>query len=87
MENDERRHLIDFKETYEPEGFSGIDPFGENVWTDEGWQFSLPGVRGEASGAWRVHGFIANDMFHIVWLDPEHKLYEFSEYQSRGIES
>ena len=79
MNNTEHRHCLSFRETAEPEGFQGIDPANDELWTEEAWQFALPGVRGEPSGGWRVHGFIVNDMFHIVWLDPEHKLSQYDE--------
>ena len=87
MNNPDHRHRLNFKETAEPDGFSGIDPNDENLWTEEAWQFALPGVRGTPSGGWRVHGFIADDMFHVVWLDPEHKLCEYVEFhEARGIQ-
>ena len=74
MQNTEHRHVLYFKDTTEPDGFVGIDPSDEQLWTEAAWQFALPGVRGELSHGWRVHGFISDDMFHIVWLDPLHKL-------------
>ncbi len=74
MRNDEHRHRIYFKDTTEPEGFKDIDPYDDSLWTETAWQFALPGVRGQPSDGWRVHGFIVDEMFHIVWLDPLHKL-------------
>ena len=58
----------------EEDGFPGIDPALEDLWTDDAWQFALPGIRGEPSGGWRVHGFLSENVFHIVWLDPCHRL-------------
>jgi|SRR5665213_243936 len=72
--NTEKRHTTYFKDTAEPDGFTGIDPLQEDLWTDDAWQFALPGERGTAAAAWRVHGFIADDIFYIVWLDPFHRL-------------
>jgi len=74
MDNQEHRHRLYFKDTAEPNGFAEIDPSDEELWTETAWQFALPGERGQPSGGWRVHGFIVDDMFHIVWLDPMHKL-------------
>lgn len=37
----------------------------------QGWQFA---VSGNEHG--RVHGFIIGDVFFVVWLDPDHKLYD-----------
>jgi hypothetical protein len=72
--NPERRHPIYFVDTEEKDGFPGIDPSMEDLWTDDPWQFALPGERGTPSFGWRVHGFISENVFHIVWLDPCHKL-------------
>jgi hypothetical protein len=36
----------------------------------EGWQFCL-----ESQAHGRVHGVIAGDTFHIIWLDRDHLLY------------
>jgi hypothetical protein len=74
MNNVNHRHSTTFGETTEPEGFADIDPSDQELWTEEAWQFALPGERGTPSDAWRVHGFIMNNIFHVVWLDPDHKL-------------
>ncbi len=74
MRNDNKRHPIYFTETTEKDGFAGIDAYEEDLWTDEAWQFALPGVYGTPSAGWRVHGFIVGSTFHIVWLDPCHRL-------------
>jgi hypothetical protein len=75
MPNEDRRHPISFRDcTTEPLGFPDIDPSEEDLWTDDPWQFGLPGVRGTPSFGWRVHGFIAGNIFYVVWLDPCHRL-------------
>jgi hypothetical protein len=71
---DEKRHPIIFADTTEPDGFPNIDPASDELWTDEGWQFGLKDGNGRQT-LWRVHGFIENGTFYIVWLDPGHKLY------------
>lgn len=38
---------------------------------DDAWQFGLSKATG------RVHGFFINNLFYIVWLDPEHRLYKY----------
>jgi hypothetical protein len=35
-----------------------------------GWQFTV-----SKSKRGRVHGFLIDRVFYVVWLDPEHKLY------------
>ncbi|MDR3723485.1 MAG: hypothetical protein P4K83_03240 [Terracidiphilus sp.] len=68
----ERRHPIYFPGTHEPEGFN-VDPNIEELWTDSAWQFGLSHPDKRQVG-WRVHGFLAEETFYIVWLDPNHKL-------------
>jgi len=43
----------------------------EEQLVDTPYQFSL-----SANAHGRVHGFFINDVFYVVWLDPEHRLYE-----------
>jgi hypothetical protein len=62
--------------TTEPNGFAEIEPAQEGaLWTDTPWQFGLWGAEGTTAGAFRVHGFIVEAVFYIVWLDPLHKLH------------
>ena len=65
-----RAHRIDFDETTEPNGFSQL---GEQLATDEAWQF-----RPHPHKKWRAHGFLTDDVFFVVWLDPFHRLYSKS---------
>jgi hypothetical protein len=32
----------------------------------------------------RIHGFIWNNIFHVVWVDPAHNLYPLNEYGVRN---
>lgn len=32
----------------------------------------------------RIHGFIWNNVFHVVWIDPAHNLYPQNKYGIRG---
>jgi hypothetical protein len=69
----DHRHFIYFPDTREPNGFQNINPNqDEDLWTDSAWQFALPGQVGICT--WRVHGFIDEEYFYIVWLDPNHQL-------------
>jgi len=67
------RHPIDFPSTSEPNGFTNVDPNREDLWTDSPWQFGLSDGK-LARVAWRVHGFLSEETFYIVWLDPTHHL-------------
>jgi hypothetical protein len=72
--NKERRHIIDFEQTSEKDGFQNIpDVDREQFGSLEGWQFGVffPGDWNR----WRVHGILADDTFYVVWLDEKHLLY------------
>jgi hypothetical protein len=61
-----RSHLIKWEETTE-------DSFGlpgEDQLVDCPWEFSL-----SANEYGRVHGFIIETRFYVVWLDKDHHLY------------
>jgi hypothetical protein len=60
-----KTHIIDWNDTSEPEGFGLHEQLGD----ERALQISL----GENSG--RIHGFFVQNIYFIVWLDPEHNLY------------
>ena len=67
-QNDEaHRHIIDFTETNEPDGFAHLGT--DQLAYAPTWQFQV-GVE-----QWRVLGFILDEVFYIVWLDPNHIIY------------
>lgn len=68
----EKRHTIIWETTDEPDGFPLIDPI--DVGTDTAWQFCLYDERGKLHSSWRIHGFLQNTTFYVVWLDPDHQL-------------
>ncbi|MBI3661670.1 MAG: hypothetical protein HY234_01270 [Acidobacteria bacterium] len=73
--NEERRHIIDFDQTSEPAGFQNIAAIdAEQLGSNDGWQFA---VRPDEAWRylWRVHGILVDDVFYVVWLDQEHRLY------------
>ena len=50
-----------------------VKTFGIKGWEEydeDAWQFSI-----SANEHGRVHGFLIANVFYVVWLDPEHKLY------------
>ena len=63
-------HAITFEETTEAGGFS----LHRQLWEGSEWQFASGKIA-------RAHGFIVQNVFHIIWLDPTHKLYKLT---SRG---
>jgi hypothetical protein len=72
--NFERRHIIDFAKTTELDGFQrvpGID--AEQLGFHDGWQFGVN--PSEEWNLWRAHGILINDVFYVIWLDHEHKLF------------
>jgi hypothetical protein len=67
--NKEHRHLIDFRQTTELNGFRDVvDP--DQFDYHEAWQFQL--FRTEL---WRVHGILVDNTFFVIWHDPMHKLF------------
>jgi hypothetical protein len=66
--NNERRHVIDFPKTSEPNGFTSLD--ADQLAIHEAWQFQLC-----KKEDWRVHGILIDDTFYVVWLDVNHALY------------
>lgn len=73
--NKEHRHIIDFSETSEPDGFQNIPAVDrDQAGYAEGWQFSV-----YPDTYWidcRAHGMLIDDTFYVVWFDPEHRLYK-----------
>jgi hypothetical protein len=61
-----RCHLIKWERTTE-KGF-GIP--NEDVIVEEPMQFNI-----SVNEHGRIHGFFIGNVFYIVWLDPDHKLY------------
>lgn len=72
--NDQHRHVIDFTQTSETDGFQHILAIDkEQFGYQEGWQF---GVYPEIYwNRWRAHGILLDDTFYLVWLDEKHLLY------------
>ncbi|WP_312457389.1 hypothetical protein [Pseudescherichia sp.] len=65
-----KSHCIDWVRTSEPDGFAHLN---EQFQSYTPYQFAVS--RNEHG---RVHGFFIGDVFHIVWLDPDHQLYPAS---------
>jgi len=61
-----RAHPIEFAHTTERRGFTHLNPQLQGY---QPYQFQL------SKGTGRVHGFFIDLVFHIVWLDPHHRLY------------
>lgn len=62
-----RAHTITWNETSEPNGFTCLN---EQLREEEAWQFEIT-----ANVHGRVHGFLLGGTFHMVWIDPDHRLY------------
>lgn len=62
-----RIHPLRWHETTEPKGFVHLP---EQLRQCEPWQFQLT-----ANAHGRIHGLLIDEIFYIVWFDPEHKLY------------
>lgn len=62
-----RIHPIRWDETSEPLGFASLN---SQLQDKEAWQFMIT-----ANEHGRVHGFLIDDTFYVVWIDPNHALY------------
>lgn len=62
-----RCHGIVWQDTTEPNGFGILN---EEVLVNTPYQFQI-----SANEYGRVHGFFSENIFYIVWLDPDHNLY------------
>lgn len=64
-----RSHPIDWKDSRVTESCFGIPKEDEVV--DQPWQFELT-----SNEHGRIHGFFIDNIFNIVWFDPNHCLYK-----------
>jgi hypothetical protein len=67
-DNSEHRHQVYFPDTRVPGGFNRV--LNEQIEPMNAWQFEVA-----PKSNWRAHGFLIDDTFYLVWLDPHHKLY------------
>lgn len=63
-----RFHPVDFAD--ERVSQPGFSIAGWEEYDEDAWQFSL-----SKSENGRVHGFLIENVFYVVWLDPRHRLY------------
>lgn len=63
-----RAHTINWQDTTEPEGFSQLN---EQLQQITPYQFEI-----SVNKHGRVHGFFIENIFFIVWFDPDHLLYK-----------
>lgn len=63
-----RSHAIDWAATTEPNGFEHLNAAMREQIVP--WQFSI-----SANEHGRIHGFLAEQVFYVVWFDPGHELY------------
>lgn len=63
-----RAHQIDWNDTSEKEGFRHLNSQLRDI---PAVQFQI-----SANEHGRVHGFIIDNIFFVIWLDPDHNLYD-----------
>ncbi|MBD3342771.1 MAG: hypothetical protein GF353_26980 [Candidatus Lokiarchaeota archaeon] len=62
-----RAHPINWVETTEPEGFTHLNYQLRDL---DAYQFNISKERG------RIHGFLIEHIFYVIWIDSDHNLYE-----------
>jgi hypothetical protein len=65
-----RAHKITFDESTTEDGFGDLNPTLMEQVREHAYQFSL-----SANEHGRIHGFLLDDVFFVVWIDPDHQLY------------
>jgi len=65
-----RFHSISWQDTTEKDGFSCLNKSLMDYANNFSFQFEI-----SANKHGRIHGFISDNVFYIVWFDPFHKLY------------
>ena len=63
-----RAHLHVWEGTTEPNGYAHLS---EQLRQCEPWQFAL-----SVNEHGRIHGILIDEVFYVVWLDHDHKMYE-----------
>lgn len=64
-----RCHPIDFDGTSEPEGFAQLP---EPVKREQHAPYQITISEHEHG---RIHGFFIDEIYYVVWIDPDHELY------------
>ena len=59
-------HELDWNKTSRPKGFSHLKNLSQD---HEPFQLGVGKVKG------RIIGFFVDDIFYVVWFDPDHLLY------------
>ncbi|MCT7952859.1 hypothetical protein NG798_23960 [Ancylothrix sp. C2] len=62
-----RTHEIKWSDTTEPAGFTCLN---STLREQPAFQFAI-----SSNEYGRVHGFLLDRIFYVVWLDPHHRLY------------
>jgi len=62
-----RAHPIDWSKTTEKHGFAHLNSQLKQI---PAYQFQI-----SSNEHGRIHGFILENIFFVIWFDPEHKLY------------
>lgn len=65
-----RSHSIKWEETTESEGFICLNQTIRDYANQVSFQFEIT-----ANEHGRIHGFILENIFYVIWFDPFHKLY------------
>lgn len=69
----QHRHRINFEQSTFENGF-GLEAEDVDL---EAWQFAVcSGRQSPPRNKWRVYGFLVENIFHVVWLDAKHAMFE-----------
>lgn len=68
------RMLFYFPNSAYPDGFTSLDA---ELQAEHGWELKIApdAKRHSIEAAWRAYGFLVSNVFYLVWLDPNHRLF------------
>lgn len=74
MNHQDDRILFYFKDSAYPNGFTTLN---DELQSEHGWELKLApeAKRHSLEAAWRAYGILVGNVFYVVWLDPDHKLF------------
>lgn len=80
--NDEHRHTFEFTEDL---AASWLTDAAEELRQELPWQFAVcPEEHAPPRSGWRVHGIVLEDVFYVVWLDPDHLVFMDGKFHTKN---
>jgi hypothetical protein len=83
VHNEEHRHTFEFTEELAASWLADAD---EELRQELPWQFAVcPEHHAPPQSGWRVHGIVLEDVFYVVWLDPDHLVFIDGKFHPKKV--